>query len=122
PVVIASERPHQLVGLKSADHTDEQVVDFKLTADAFNAEGIAIPCLQPELIILPAGVALHVGEHPRKLVENPSYALWPSVQKLTQALDRPVRDVGPGSNELARVLGLLWHVGRGSAGLDRVLD
>ena len=75
-VVIALESPSKLVRLKSASDTHQQVVqDNRRPALPLDNEILAIPGLEPELVVLPVGVAFHIQKQARELISDERQAL-----------------------------------------------
>src|SRR5215469_16680715 len=98
------------------------MVDVQGATDTLDVVGIAIPALQPELVVLAAGIPRHVHKHCGEFVGQPQDTLCPRLQQLAKALDCPVRDVEPWGYELSRLHCGLRHRWRRLSRCGRFLD
>ena len=122
-VVVALEGARELVGLKAADHADQQVLDInRRAAQPLDHEALAVPGLEPELAIRSARIAPHVGEQAGELVGDQQRTAGLGLQQHRQPLDRAVGDVEARRHEGARLDGACRHGWRGLPCRHRFLD
>src|SRR5262249_2672051 len=108
-VVIALKSSSKLVRLKAASNTHEQVVQHdRRPALPFDNEVFAVPGFEPEFVVLPVGITLHIQKKARKFISDEREALRPCLQKDGKPLNRAVRQGQPRGNEGAWLGCVRW--------------